>query len=158
MGAAIGRGMVLALSLWDDYAANALWLDSNYPTTADATKPGISRGPCGTDTGKPADVEKNSPGASVIYSNIRWGDIGSTYSGTPASPGSSSTTGTTTTKSTTTTTKSTTTTSKTTTSSSPTTTGAAHYAQCGGQGWSGATTCASPYTCTVLNAYYSQCL
>ncbi|KAG8729473.1 hypothetical protein FRC10_003881, partial [Ceratobasidium sp. 414] len=36
--------------------------------------------------------------------------------------------------------------------------GAAHYAQCGGIGWTGATTCVSPYTCTVLNAHYSQCL
>lgn len=28
----------------------------------------------------------------------------------------------------------------------------------GGQGWSGATTCVSGYTCVVNNAYYSQCL
>ncbi|KAA1478682.1 glycoside hydrolase family 61 protein D [Dentipellis sp. KUC8613] len=35
---------------------------------------------------------------------------------------------------------------------------AAHYAQCGGQGWTGPTVCASPYTCTVSNEYYSQCL
>ncbi|KIP10563.1 carbohydrate-binding module family 1 protein [Phlebiopsis gigantea 11061_1 CR5-6] len=34
---------------------------------------------------------------------------------------------------------------------------AQQYAQCGGQGWTGATACASPFTCTVLNAYYSQC-
>ncbi|KAF9872517.1 cellulase [Colletotrichum karsti] len=32
------------------------------------------------------------------------------------------------------------------------------YAQCGGQGWSGATTCVSGYTCTVSNQWYSQCL
>lgn len=32
------------------------------------------------------------------------------------------------------------------------------YAQCGGIGWSGATTCVSGATCTVLNDYYSQCL
>ena len=38
----------------------------------------------------------------------------------------------------------------------PPTGGAAHYAQCGGIGWSGATTCASPYTCKAANAYYSQ--
>lgn len=35
---------------------------------------------------------------------------------------------------------------------------AAQYAQCGGTGWTGSTTCASPYACTALNAYYSQCL
>ena len=32
------------------------------------------------------------------------------------------------------------------------------YGQCGGKGWTGATTCASGSTCTVSNAYYSQCL
>ncbi|EKM57567.1 glycoside hydrolase family 61 protein [Phanerochaete carnosa HHB-10118-sp] len=34
---------------------------------------------------------------------------------------------------------------------------AQQYAQCGGQGWAGPTVCASPFTCTVLNPYYSQC-
>ncbi|KXN85612.1 Putative endoglucanase type F, partial [Leucoagaricus sp. SymC.cos] len=29
---------------------------------------------------------------------------------------------------------------------------------CGGQGWSGATTCVSGWTCTYLNDWYSQCL
>ncbi|KAI0154335.1 cellulase [Xylariaceae sp. FL1272] len=32
------------------------------------------------------------------------------------------------------------------------------YAQCGGVGWTGATTCVSGYTCTYGNDYYSQCL
>lgn len=36
--------------------------------------------------------------------------------------------------------------------------GAAHWEQCGGIGWSGPTVCQSPWTCTVLNPYYSQCL
>lgn len=35
---------------------------------------------------------------------------------------------------------------------------AAHWAQCGGEGYSGTTTCAAPYTCTYSNAWYSQCL
>ncbi|CZR58619.1 probable acetyl xylan esterase (Axe1) [Phialocephala subalpina] len=34
----------------------------------------------------------------------------------------------------------------------------AHWGQCGGAGWTGATVCASGYTCTAANAYYSQCL
>ncbi|TGO17212.1 hypothetical protein BTUL_0019g00010 [Botrytis tulipae] len=34
----------------------------------------------------------------------------------------------------------------------------ADYAQCGGQGWTGATTCGSGFTCVVSNPYYSQCL
>ncbi|KAJ8071278.1 hypothetical protein OCU04_001614 [Sclerotinia nivalis] len=34
----------------------------------------------------------------------------------------------------------------------------AHYGQCGGIGYTGSTACASPYTCSVLSAYYSQCV
>ncbi|KAJ8062222.1 hypothetical protein OCU04_008774 [Sclerotinia nivalis] len=34
----------------------------------------------------------------------------------------------------------------------------AAYAQCGGQGWTGATTCVAGYTCSYNNAYYSQCV
>ncbi|KAK3690568.1 glycoside hydrolase superfamily [Podospora appendiculata] len=34
----------------------------------------------------------------------------------------------------------------------------AHWGQCGGIGWTGATKCQSPWTCKVSNAYYSQCL
>ncbi|KAI5917998.1 carbohydrate-binding module family 1 protein [Camillea tinctor] len=36
--------------------------------------------------------------------------------------------------------------------------GQAHYAQCGGIGWTGSTACVSGYTCTYQNDYYSQCL
>jgi len=32
------------------------------------------------------------------------------------------------------------------------------WGQCGGNGWSGPTRCQSPYTCTVLNPWYHQCL
>lgn len=35
---------------------------------------------------------------------------------------------------------------------------AQEYGQCGGSGWTGPTTCASPYVCVYSNAYYSQCL
>ncbi|KAI1485193.1 hypothetical protein F5X96DRAFT_691233 [Biscogniauxia mediterranea] len=42
----------------------------------------------------------------------------------------------------------------TTTSASP----QAHYAQCGGIGWTGSTVCASGYTCTYQNDYYYQCV
>ncbi|KAF9046517.1 glycoside hydrolase family 61 protein I [Panaeolus papilionaceus] len=34
----------------------------------------------------------------------------------------------------------------------------AHYGQCGGTGYTGPTSCASPYTCVKSNDYYSQCL
>jgi endoglucanase len=32
------------------------------------------------------------------------------------------------------------------------------WTQCGGIGWTGATTCISGYTCTFSNNWYSQCL
>ncbi|CAG8958993.1 hypothetical protein HYFRA_00012152 [Hymenoscyphus fraxineus] len=79
MGGAIKRGMVLVMSIWDDHTANMLWLDAPYPPEKDASAPGVSRGTCSRDSGKPEDVEKNSPSASVTYSNIKWGPIGSTF-------------------------------------------------------------------------------
>ncbi|RXW19569.1 hypothetical protein EST38_g6291 [Candolleomyces aberdarensis] len=44
------------------------------------------------------------------------------------------------------------------TPAAPSTGQAAHYAQCGGTGFSGPTTCVPPYKCTSINQYYSQCL
>lgn len=35
---------------------------------------------------------------------------------------------------------------------------ATSYSQCGGQNWNGPTCCESPFVCTVVNPYYSQCL
>lgn len=32
------------------------------------------------------------------------------------------------------------------------------WQQCGGQNWSGSTTCISGYTCSFINDYYSQCV
>ncbi|KAK6538819.1 hypothetical protein TWF694_010384 [Orbilia ellipsospora] len=40
-------------------------------------------------------------------------------------------------------------------------TGANNYAQCGGIGWTGSTTCATASAgtkCVAYNAYYSQCV
>ena len=85
MSDAMKRGMVLVMSLWDDYAVSMLWLDSSYPPER-AGQPGVDRGTCPTSSGKPADVEKQYPNSNVVYSNIRYGDIGST---TSASPGPS---------------------------------------------------------------------
>lgn len=79
MGESLARGHVLVMSLWDDHAVNMLWLDSTYPTDKDPSTPGVGRGTCGTDSGKPDDVEKNSADATVIYSNIKFGPIGSTF-------------------------------------------------------------------------------
>lgn len=73
------RGMVLVMSLWDDHYANMLWLDSNYPTDADPSKPGVARGDCATTSGEPSQVESQSPNAQVKYYNIKFGPIGSTF-------------------------------------------------------------------------------
>lgn len=80
-GAALDRGMVLALSLWDDDYANMLWLDSDYPLTEPHSKAGVSRGSCATTTGTPSEVRSQSGSAKVKYSNIKYGSIGTTFSG-----------------------------------------------------------------------------
>merc|ERR1712039_75787 len=81
MDAAMEKGMVLVLSLWDDHKVNMLWLDSTYPVGSSA--PGAARGTCSTDSGKPEDVENNAPSSSVKFSNIRFGEIGSTDGSAP---------------------------------------------------------------------------
>lgn len=142
MGAGLAEGMVLVMSLWDDHASNMLWLDSIYPTTASSTTPGAARGSCDISPGDPDIVESESANAHVIYSNIKVGPLGSTYGSSNSDPGSGSATTKTTTA----------------TSTGSSSNGAAHYAQCGGNGWTGPTACVSPYTCTKQNDYYSQCL
>ncbi|RFU76296.1 cellobiohydrolase i [Trichoderma arundinaceum] len=133
---ATSSGMVLVMSLWDDYYANMLWLDSTYPTNETSASPGAVRGSCSTSSGVPSQVESQSPNAKVVFSNIRFGPIGSTSGngGTTTTRPSVSSTG---------------------SSPGPTQT---HYGQCGGTGYSGPTQCASGYTCQVLNPFYSQCL
>lgn len=79
MGNAFQQGMALVMSIWDDHAAEMLWLDSDYPTDVPATNPGVSRGPCPTTSGQPATIEVQNAGASVTFSNIKFGPIGSTY-------------------------------------------------------------------------------
>lgn len=75
---AIDAGVVLVMSLWDDHATNMLWLDSTYPT--DGSQPGSYRGDCSIDSGKPEDVEKDQASATVSFSDIKFGPIGSTTS------------------------------------------------------------------------------
>jgi cellulose 1,4-beta-cellobiosidase len=77
MGKAMANGMVLVMSIWDDHDVDMLWLDSTYPTTQ--TTIGGPRGSCATTSGKPSDVENNSPNSFVKYSDIKIGDIGSTF-------------------------------------------------------------------------------
>ncbi|KAF8323698.1 glycoside hydrolase [Clavulina sp. PMI_390] len=139
MSKSLAQGVVLVMSLWDDHTANMLWLDSDYPTTKAASTPGVARGTCATSSGVPATVESQNGSATVTYSNIKFGTIGSTFSSTGTSTTASSGT-------------------KTSTASGGSGTTVPEYGQCGGIGYTGSTTCASPYKCTVSNAYYSQCL
>jgi len=79
MSKAMDSGMVLVMSLWDDHAANMLWLDSDYPVDRSASQPGASRGTCEQSSGVPADVESQAPNSQVVFSNIKFGPIGSTF-------------------------------------------------------------------------------
>jgi len=79
MGQALKNGMVLVMSIWDDHTAQMLWLDAPYPPDKDPSAPGVSRGTCAPDSGAPEVVEAESPDATVTYSNIKWGPIGSTF-------------------------------------------------------------------------------
>jgi cellulose 1,4-beta-cellobiosidase len=74
---ALNIPMVLVMSIWDDHYSNMLWLDSIYPPEKEGT-PGAARGDCPQDSGAPEDVESKYPNAKVMWSNIRFGPIGST--------------------------------------------------------------------------------
>lgn len=67
MGEAIGRGMVLVFSIWADDSGFMNWLDAE------------GNGPCSATEGDPKEIVKNKPDARVTFSNIRWGEVGSTY-------------------------------------------------------------------------------
>ncbi|KAJ9165308.1 Glycoside hydrolase family 7 protein [Coniochaeta hoffmannii] len=69
MGQALGRGMVLAMSIWNDPAQQMAWLDSG------------NNGPCTSGQGSPSNIQSQHPDTHVVFSNIKWGDIGSTTQG-----------------------------------------------------------------------------
>lgn len=139
MGQALAGGMVLVMSVWDDYYANMLWLDSTYPVGS--TTEGSARGTCSTSSGVPAEVEVSATSAKVIYSNIKFGAINSTYTATGSSTGTGTGTSTTTSA-----------------ASGSTGTAVGAYGQCGGSGYTGSTTCISGYTCHAYSTFYSQCI
>ncbi|CAI4217505.1 unnamed protein product [Parascedosporium putredinis] len=76
---AVAGGMVLVMSLWDDHYSNMLWLDSTFPTDAAASEPGKARGSCPTDSGVPEEVEASQASDQIIFSNIKFGPVGSTF-------------------------------------------------------------------------------
>ncbi|KAF7329340.1 Glucanase [Mycena kentingensis (nom. inval.)] len=142
---AMTSGMVLVLSIWDDHTANMLWLDAPYPPNKDPAAPGVTRGSCSASSGAPTAVEAQSPNAQVVFSNIKFGPIGSTFNqgaATTATGGGGTGTGPT----------------STTTSAAPTGSAVAEFGQCGGIGYTGSTTCASGTTCVRLNDFFFQCL
>lgn len=69
MGEAMSRGMVLALSVWWDEGGHMTWLDGD-----------TSNGPCKDGEGSPDTIRENQPDAAVTFSNIKWGELDTTYS------------------------------------------------------------------------------
>ncbi|CAK4477771.1 unnamed protein product [Aphanomyces euteiches] len=155
------RGLVLTMSLWTDNVAHVLWLDSTYPTNVSATTPGVGRGTCDMTTGVPKEVQAQYPDATVKYSNIRVGDLGTTTTvHTPSTSPSTSP------------------------SSVPTTSPSwspptpswspplplhpplllqpplrpTLVHQCGGNNYAGPTSCVSGYVCHSYSEWYSQCI
>lgn len=94
--------------------------------------------------------------SSILAAAATGGSGSATTTAATATATTTSAAGTTSTASTLTTTVRTSTATTSSTAAATTTagssTGAAHYAQCGGTGWTGATTCASGYTCKLATA------
>jgi len=81
MGEALERGMVLTMSIWDDSLFRMLWLDGEKNAAdLDEAKPGVARGACPFESGNTKELKKNHADAYVKYTNVRVGEIGSTYS------------------------------------------------------------------------------
>ncbi|KAL6703397.1 hypothetical protein ACN47E_009739 [Coniothyrium glycines] len=67
MGNALSRGMVLAMSIWWDEGGAMQWLDSG------------EAGPCNATEGFPSVVQQIEKAPTVTFSQIKWGEIGSTF-------------------------------------------------------------------------------
>lgn len=81
MGGSLTRGMVLVMSIWmDSSTTGMLWLDGTYPT--DSASLGTSRGPCSATSGNTTMLTAMYPDAAVTFSNIKVGDLGSTFTAT----------------------------------------------------------------------------
>jgi cellulase len=67
MGDALSRGMVLAMSIWWDEDTGMQWLD------------GGEAGPCNATEGFPETIRNVQKAPAVTFSQIKWGEIGSTF-------------------------------------------------------------------------------
>jgi len=81
MGETLKRGMVLSVSIWDDYATHMAWLDASFPPGENASERlGVLRGPCNATLSNPTVLRPKNKNGWVKYYNIRYGEIDSTYS------------------------------------------------------------------------------
>ncbi|KAG9014365.1 hypothetical protein FRB94_012771 [Tulasnella sp. JGI-2019a] len=86
-GQSLARGAVMVFSISNDpYGTQMLWLDSDWPITAPATQPGVARGTCSANSGTLPITEVVGASSRIYFSNIKFGDIGSTYTGSPYVP------------------------------------------------------------------------
>jgi cellulase len=67
MGESMARGMVLAMSIWWDEGGFMNWLDSG------------NAGPCSATEGDPKVIPSIEKDPAVTFSQIKWGEIGSTF-------------------------------------------------------------------------------
>jgi cellulase len=67
MGEALSRGMVLVFSIWWAGSGAMNWLDSG------------KAGPCNATEGDPSIIRQVEKDPAITFSNIKWGEIGSTY-------------------------------------------------------------------------------
>jgi cellulase len=72
MGDALARGMVLAFSIWWDEGGFMKWLDAG------------NAGPCNATEGDPTVIREIEKAPTVTFSEIKWGEIDSTYGGSAA--------------------------------------------------------------------------
>ncbi|KAK6079803.1 glycosyl hydrolase family 7 [Seiridium cupressi] len=77
MGDAMARGMVMAFSIWWSTDGSMVWLD------------GASEGagPCSDSDDLPASILAVEPEPEVTFSNLKWGEIGSTFGSAAATNG-----------------------------------------------------------------------
>jgi len=76
MGEALEKGMVVAVSLWDDPGSNMRWLDSIFPRKHPKAI-GAKRGPCDPETGY-KHTRRMHQRAYVKFTQMMYGPIGST--------------------------------------------------------------------------------